>query len=60
MKGWRYGGADQGHEDLRGHGDMCVYRRRAIAEIGRLRHWVGMIWVLYVVDAGLRVDAIRV
>ena len=59
VKGWWYGGADQGYEDLRGHGGTRVYRRRAIAEIGRLRHWVGMIWVLYVVDAGLRVEAWR-
>ena len=60
VKEWWYGGADQGYEDLRGHGGTRVYRRRAIAEIGRLQHWAGMIWVLYAVDAGSGIDAIRV
>ena len=47
-------------QHLRGHGGTRVYRRRAVAEIGRLQYWAGMIWVLYTVDARLRIDAICV
>ena len=53
VKGWRYGGEKYGAEDLRGHGGTRVYRRRAIAEMGRLRHWAGLIWALCAVAAGL-------
>ena len=60
VKGWWYSGADQGYEDLRGHGGTHLYRRRAFAEIGRLRRGAGMIWVLCTVDAGRRIDAMRV
>ena len=37
-----------------------VYRGRAIAEMGRLRHWVGLIGAQCAVIAGLQVDAIPV
>ena len=53
-------GADQGYENLRGHGGTRVYRRRAIAEIGRLRHWAGMKWVRYAEDTVSGIDVIRV
>ena len=53
VKGWRYdGGMDHGYEDLRGHEGTCVYRRRAIAETGWLRHWASLDWVLHVEVAG--------
>ena len=51
---------NQGYEDLRGHGGTRVYRRQAIAQIGRLRHWAGMDWVLYAEGAGSGIDAIGV
>ena len=38
VKGWCYGGADQGYEDLRGHGGARVYRESKTAEKGWLRH----------------------
>ena len=49
-----------GDKTLRGRGGTHVYRRRAIAEMGRLWHWAGLIGVLCAVDAGLSIDAIRV
>ena len=54
-------GADQGCEDLRGHGGAHVYRGRATAEIiGWLRHWAGMNWALYVEGAWSGIDAVCV
>ena len=39
---------------------MYTARRRAITEIGRLRHWAGMNWVLYAEDTGSGIDALLV